>query len=79
MGVSPEAKEALSTLRDLRFAQTPAFRVRALNDVGKFVRGHTDEPAAVYKAVLQMVTPTARWYHDRCVVASLQCCVPWVM
>eukprot|EP00038_Savillea_parva_P019291 m.27053 g.27053 ORF g.27053 m.27053 type:complete len:2638 (-) comp4371_c0_seq1:195-8108(-) len=65
MGVSPEAKEALSTLRDLRFAQTPALRVRALRDVGKFVRGHADEPAAVYKAVLQMVTPTARRYHDR--------------
>lgn len=65
MGVSAEAKEALATLRDLRFARSPAHRVGALSDVTVFVTAQTDEPAAVYRAVLQLVVPSARRYHDR--------------
>jgi len=65
MGVSAEAKEALATLRDVRLARSPSLRVRGLNDVTTFVTSHPAENPAVFKAVLQLVAPTARRYRDR--------------
>lgn len=64
MGVSQEAKDALTTLRSDRNSPKVKVRVDAFIATAKFVTLHTKEPTAVYRMVLQLLAPTVHNFND---------------